>query len=272
MDADRKICLYLCVFCAMVFPTRAMQAQRVAEWGNAVYIDMAIGDRCSYLGKTVTLVGSCNNYCTLDVDGVRRDLIVARRTLPTVIDGLRVFVAMNRNVKKLTSLSDSELGLCRKDALLCLSDASLPLLNRGQYTFPISREDGYVWTMEEGSHLFSYSASFANGRWSVKTHKGIDFNLHEARGKQIHPLVAIEAGTVRWVEENQGGTQKEGCICIQSASQPSIFYVYKHVNDAFIFVSAGQKVEKGQRLAYIWGDNTWGHLHLGIVKREDDIT
>jgi murein DD-endopeptidase MepM/ murein hydrolase activator NlpD len=244
-------------------------AQLVAEWGNAIYVDMAINEEFPYLGKTISLVGCKNNYCTVEVDRTQEDLIVARRALPTEINGVRVSVAMNKNVKKLTSLLDRELGLCKKDALLCLSDPSLPLLNSEQFTFPISRQDGYVWSMEAGSHMFSYSASYANGSYRPKTHKGLDFNLHEARGKKIHALVAIESGTVNWIEKDKGGTGKEGCICIQSASHPEIYYLYKHVNDEYINVSAGTKVEKGQQLAYIWGDDTWGHLHLGIVRRDE---
>jgi hypothetical protein len=71
-------------------------------WGNAVYVDLAIGESHTYLDKTVRLVSLENNFCTIEVDGEQRNLIVARRALPEVINGVRVFVADNRNVAEFT--------------------------------------------------------------------------------------------------------------------------------------------------------------------------
>ena len=127
----------------------------VAKWGNAVYVDLAVGDDADFLGKQVKLVSMQANYCTVQVNGMTKELIVARRSLPEIINGVRVFVAMNRSVARITpDCATHEYGLMRKDALLCLSDPALPLLNPERYTFPISGRDGYTWSMDEGSHMF----------------------------------------------------------------------------------------------------------------------
>ena len=97
-------------------------------WGDALYVDMSVGDSFSYLEKGVTLLGIKGNYCTIDVNGQSKQLIVARRALPEVINGIRVFSADNQNVKQLTNDNQNH-GLLTRDALLCLSDPDKPLLN-----------------------------------------------------------------------------------------------------------------------------------------------
>lgn len=43
-------------------------------WGNVVYVDIAISESFTYPGKTVTLISLENNFCTIEVDGQRREL------------------------------------------------------------------------------------------------------------------------------------------------------------------------------------------------------
>ncbi len=91
-----------------------------------------------------------------------------------------------------------------------------------------------------------------------------------AVGKQLHPLAAIEAGTVVMAAgPDVTGSKNEGCIIIRSESQQDIYYIYKHVYDRFMSVKNGQHVVKGQTVGYIWGDGKWGHLHFAVVRREE---
>lgn len=227
-------------------------------WGNALYVDLAVGQSHSFLGRTVTLLSITANYARVAVDGEQRELIVARRALPEVVNGVRIFIADNRHVADATTdvaFPDVH-GLLTRDALLVLSDPAKPLLDRARYTFPIDRSDGYRWTMEEDSHMFAYLGE-------RRSHEGIDLNMHEARGRQLHALVAIESGTIRWIETSETAPN-EACILLQSESQPGIYYVYQHLNENQLLVSPGQKVSKGQKLGYVWGDGAWGHLHFAV--------
>ena len=63
-------------------------------WGNAVYVDLAIGESHTYLDETARLVSLENNFCTVEVDGEQRNLIVARRALPEVINGVSLLPAL----------------------------------------------------------------------------------------------------------------------------------------------------------------------------------
>lgn len=240
-----------------------------AKWGNAFYVDLAVGDRFKYLDRQVELLSTRANYCTIRVGEVTSELIVARRSLPEVVNGVRVFVAMNRNAARITPAhAMHEYGLMRNDALICLSDPALPLLDPERYIFPISCRDGYEWSMAEGSHMFAY-LGWAAHKKDYRSHEGIDLNMHEARGKQIHPLVAVEDGEiVMAVGPEATGDENEGCIIIRSKSQPMIYYVYKHVHDRSMMVKHGQSVKAGEVLGYIWGDWKWGHLHFAVVCRE----
>ena len=252
--------------CAQAVPA---ESGVVARWGNAEYVDLAVGESFVFQDRRVILVSTQANYCKVAVDDVVKELIVARRSLPKVVNGVRIFVALNRAVAELTPKNTGhEHGLMRKDALLCLSDTALPLLDPGQYTFPVSRQDGYRWSMEEGSHMFAY-LGWAAHKKGYRSHEGIDLNMHEARGKRIHPLVAVEDGEiVMAVGPEATGDENEGCIIIRSKSQPKIYYVYKHMHDRSMMVKHGQSVEAGEVLGYIWGDWKWGHLHFAVVCRE----
>jgi len=263
---NKKWHIYIWIMFLIIFSTvtYAQEFSQFIKWGNAVYIDLAAGDSVNYLGKVIKLISIENNYCTVNVNGDTKQIKVARRALPEVINGVRIFAGDNRNVKYLTTDNQYH-GLTQKDALLCLSDPSLPLLDPEKYTFPISRRDDYKWTMDESSHLFSYynliELNLPNHYY--RSHEGIDFNMHDARGKQIHPLVAIESGRIMWVTHP---TLDEGCLLLKSETDTDVYYVYKHIYNEYIYVKNGQKVNKGDVLAYIWGDHSWGHLHFTVIK------
>src|SRR5690606_24800835 len=110
------------------------------------------------------------------------------------------------------------------------------------YVFPISRRDAYQWHMEESSQMFAYyghasymrgDAYAAPGGKYYRSHEGIDFDLHDARGLEKHPLVSMASGRVCLAEETN---DDEVCLIIQSKLEPDIYYVYQHVNRRFCFV------------------------------------
>lgn len=228
------------------------------KWGNAIYVNLSIGEQYSYMGKTVCLVSSKNQACVVEVDGKRKELLVARRCLPEVIDGVRVFVADNRHVAELTTTEKNQNvhAALTKDALLCLSDPSKPLLDPSKYVFPIDRIDGFEWNMGENSHMFAYLRP-------VRAHEGIDIDLSDARGRDLHALLAPENGIVRAIL-NKSGSKIENRLFIQSEKNPELSYSYSHINRNRVLVDVGQKVKKGQQIAYIWGDWRWGHLHFSL--------
>ena len=133
---------------------------------------MAVGDTCEFLGRTIRLVSCHNNYCTVDVDGERESLCVASLEMPRVVNGVRVFLADNKgSANTTTNRSFPKIRAARtRDALLALSDPSKPLLDPDLFTFPISRKDGFEWTMGENSHMFAY---LAGGLLRGQEHGGI---------------------------------------------------------------------------------------------------
>lgn len=235
-------------------------------WGNAIYVDLSVGDAFSFLGKDIALLRIENQRAVVRIGATEVRLTRVERALPSVVEGARVFLADNRNVKSLTTDPDVH-GLLQRDALLCLSDASKPLLDPARYAFPISREDGYGWSMEEASAIFAYYGipwSPSKGAGYLRSHEGIDFNLHDGRGIEKHPQVAIEDGVAHWVKVTNAD---EACAAIQSASDPNIYYIYQHLCNRLLRVADGQAVAKGQAIAYNWGDGSWGHLHLAVTHR-----
>jgi hypothetical protein len=189
---------------------------------------------------------------------------VARRDLPTVVGNVRVFLADTRDVAALTTDAPKH-GSTSRDALLCLSNAKRPLLDPRQYAFPVSRRDGFSWHMSEQSHMHAYLGHAPyKGSTYYRSHEGVDIDMHEARGARIHPLVAIEDGVVEWVAQHPGDPN-QACVLLRSRAQPHIAYVYMHLNRPTVAVHAGQELARGDHVAYIWGDEVWGHLHFAVV-------
>lgn len=239
------------------------------KFGNAVYVDLSVGEPFKYNGKTIEVLEIEKHRSLVKAGGEQAWLEVARRSLPAQLGGLRIFVSDQINVKILTT-DNPKHGLLQKDVVLCISDPAEPLLDPSKFVFPISKRDGYDWKMEENSHMFAY---LGEAKWLkegyYRSHEGIDLNMHEARGKEIHPLVAVESGTVVLVAGSTVTKSYDGCIIIKSDSQKDIYYIYKHTNPVTHNVKEGQKVKKGSLLSYIWGDNVWGHLHFAVVHRAD---
>lgn len=244
----------------------------VITFGNAIYVSLSLNESHTFLNRKVKLIKVERHRNLIEVDGERIWLQVSKRELPKEIHGIRIFVADNADVKNMTT-DPAVHNLNNKDVFLCLSDASKPLLDPSKFIFPISRKHGYQWTMEENSHLFAFlGLSTWRGPGHIRSHEGMDVNMHEARGRKLHPLIAIESGTIVLVADSTVTGNYDGCIILKSDSQENIYYVYKHTNPETHMVKVGQKVEKGQELSYIWGDHSWGHLHFAVVYRTETPT
>lgn len=238
-------------------------------WGNASYFNINTGESIFFNETEIKLLQLDNHFNKIKIGADTLWLKVSRRTLPVTVKGLRIFVADNKNVKALTSDFQNH-GLLTKDALICISNVNQPLLDANQYIFPVSFNDGFLWNTEEDSHMFSYlglSEWISEGYY--RSHEGIDFDLHDARGIQKHWIVAVENSTVVWVEDkNLDRAGKEACVLLESTSQPGIYYVYKHLYNKNVTVKNGQKLVRGEPIGTIWGDELWGHLNFAVVKSD----
>jgi murein DD-endopeptidase MepM/ murein hydrolase activator NlpD len=226
------------------------------KWGNSTYVDLEIGQSTKYMDKTIKLISLDNNWCTVEVDDVRAKLIVARREIPSVINGVRIFISDNKNVEQLAIIQKYPQlhGAMKGDALICLSDPFVPLLDPSKFIFPVDRSDGYLWTKATNSHMWGYLRP-------ARSHEGIDIDMNRARGRVIDAIVAIEDGVIRWKAD---GEAHETCLCIESNSNPGVYYIYQHLNRESVRLKSGDTVTRGQFLAYIWGDGRWGHLHFSV--------
>ncbi|MFW6289927.1 MAG: M23 family metallopeptidase [Mariniphaga sp.] len=234
------------------------------RWGNGFYYNMDAGERVTFNQVEVTLLKVHNHYNLLKVGEDTLWLKVARRKVPEVINGIRIFVADNKTVKALNPGSIAH-GLLTGDALVCLSDSRLPLLDPQHYTFPVSFNNGFTWSAEEDSHMFSYykDNDFPNHYIS---YPGIGIDLHEARGKLMHWLIAVEDSRVVWVNDKvdfAGGNQS--CVLLKSKSQPNIYYLYNHLFTKNVAVKSGQELVKGEAVGTAWGNASWGHLHFAVI-------
>jgi hypothetical protein len=245
-----------------------MQAQNSEpdfRWGNGHYYNLNCGDSVRFNNQTVRLLKVENHFNQLAIGNDTIWLKVSRRTPASTSDGIRLFVADNKNVKALTT--DKKVhGLLKKDALVCLSNFREPLLDFRRYIFPVSYNDGFLWSAGEDSYMFSLQkAQEENGETSYRSYPGMSFDLHDARGKEKHWLLAIENSTVEWVAEDLGKDEQQACVLLHSNSQPGIFYLYNHLFKKNVVVKKGQELVRGEPIGTIWGDSEWGRLQFVVI-------
>ena len=128
------------IFCILVSYSNAQSF----HFGNVLYVNLNQGEEYSFKGVSVKVLAIENTWTKVQIDQQEKWLNVARRELPLEMAGIRVFVADHKNLKALTT-DDYVHQLLTKDVILCLSDASFPLLDTSQFTFPIARSDGFEW-------------------------------------------------------------------------------------------------------------------------------
>ena len=235
-------------------------------FGNAAYYNIDIGESLFYSGIEICLLKMENQYNSLKVGDDTVTVKVSRRSLPLNVSGLRIFVADNKNVKSLTS--DSEVHhLLNKDALICVSDFSEPLLNKNDYVFPVNFNSGFTWSCEEESYLFSFlGLDKSRGEEYYRSYEGIGFDMTELPGYGKHWIAAMENSTVVWIKE--GKTENEACILLESDSQPGIYYVYDHLDRKSIDVNTGQKMIHGEVLGNAYDDSDWKNFQFAVVKTD----
>ena len=242
------------------------------QWGGSSFLNFRVGESVEVGGHTIALTDVRRQWCALEVDGRACELEVSRLALPREVEGLRLFIADNRPVASLTDDAPLHQALAG-DALLCVSDASRPLLDPERFIFPVSRRDGFQWRQLEDSHMFAYLGPRWDDKTRLRSHEGVDLDLHDARGIEKHPIVAVEDARVAWVQDYREGEDnpdhREACVCLQSEREPQIWYIYTHLYNRTVTVRAGDRVTRGQVLGTIWGDGLWGHLHFSVVHRSE---
>lgn len=237
-------------------------------WGNASYFNINTGESIFYENTEIKLLKTENQFNLVKIDKDTFSIKVSKRTLAVSNGKITLYVADNKNLKAIAH--DKEIhGLLKKDALICVSKAHLSFLDPVDYIFPVSFNDGFLWSTEEDSYMFSYLNLTERKLKGYETHPGTDFDLHDARGIEKHWILAIENSTVVWVEDkNQDVAGKEACVLLESASQPGIYYLYNHLYNKKVVVRKGQVLEKGDPIGTIWGDENWGNLHFAVIKSD----
>jgi hypothetical protein len=238
------------------------------KWGNITYTNLSVGEKLVYNGSGIELIEIRNQWNLIRVNDDTVWMKVACRTPVSILGELKLFVADNRNIKTLASNKEAH-HLLTKDVLLGMCNINSPLLETWKYAFPVSFSGGYVWKNDEDSYMFSYQGSGSSGKGSFPTFAGVAIDIKDGRGSGKYPIVAMENGRVIWVNTKKQGTlQPQASLCIESRSDPGIYYIYQNLYDKYIFVKKNQEVEKGDALGYIWGEGTWENLFLTIVKSD----
>lgn len=228
----------------------------VRVFGNQTYINLSLGESYRFLGKEIRAQSMAGPSAVVAVDDEIAPLKIARRILPTVVNRVRLSLCDTREMANYTKPRHyGTRESLTKDVLLCLSDPTKPLADPERFVFPVDRSDGFRWSMAENSHTYAFLSE-------SRQHEGTDISLANGKVDQVDALVTIEDATVVWVQPHNG---EQACVMLASGSTPGVYYVYQHLEAATVTVKAGERVKRGQKLGFIWGDNRWGHLHFGVI-------
>lgn len=239
------------------------------QWGNTSYYNLNIGESLTFNNSEITLLKTDKLLNTFKVGNDTIQLKVSKRSLPVTMSGLRLFVADNKNLKNIAENKDSH-GLLQKDVLLCISNLNDKMLNQLHFIFPVSFNDGFQWSGEEDTYMFSFCGNTQNQKQCFsQPYEGIGIDLHDARGIEKHWIVALENTTVEWVEHKKlDEMDKKACVLLRSESNPNIFYVYDNLYNKNLEVKEGQKLMRGQLVGTAWGNEKWGHVKLAVIYSE----
>ena len=255
-----KKTLYIFLLLLLVVSSAARENTRAdIVWGNSYYYNINVGDSIWFEETLVQLLAVDKHYNQLKIGNDTLWLKVSRRSLPEISGSLNVFVADNVNVKHLAKNKKVH-GLLSGDALICLSGINSSWLDANQVVFPVAFNDGFVWSGEEETYMFSYYPTKEN---TYDTYPGIAMNMNDARGLEKHWIVALEASEVVWIEK--GEAEETECVLLASQTSPGIYFVYDALYRKNIEVRKGQKLERGELIGTAWGDDKWGFLHLAVV-------
>ncbi len=237
-------------------------------WGNTTYLNLRAGEAVTYEGVEIELLRMHNHYNLLRVGEDTTWLKVSYRSPAMVLGNLTLFVADNRLVAS-ASADPQVHGLLTKDVLLAVSPAGLPLIDKWEFSFPVSFTGGYIWRNDEDSYMFSYQGAGNAKPGKYLFFPGVALDMLNARASEKHAILAMEAGKVVWVDTRvRDSEQPKATVCIESASSPGIYYIYQNLYSRNLLVSKNQSVVRGDPVGFIWGDGNRENLTLGIVRRD----
>lgn len=258
------------IVCFLVFPAELFAQQNDCfYWGNTAYFNCNVGDSIEFNSVKIKVLELNNHYNRISIGNDTLWIKVSRRSLPVSLNGVRLFVADNKNVKNIHD--DNNLhALLSKDVQIGVSDANKKMLESDQYVFPISFNDGFLWSAEEDSYVFAFqNNNVGEDKKCCRSYEGIGIDLQDARGIERHWIVAIENSTVVWIEDKKlDESGKDACVLLQSNSDSTIYYLYNHLYNKNIEVKEGQKLIRGELIGTAWGDDKWGHLQFVVLKSD----
>ena len=236
-------------------------------WGNVAYFNLNVGESFRYLEKEISLL-SIENLCnTIVVEGDTINLKISQRSVPGNINGVKIFVADNRNL----SLVDENMlihGLLKKDALIAVCSISNFLLDENHYVFPVNFNEGFMWNLESDDYLFS-AVQLDNSATKFKINYGIDFNLQDDNGMAKHWMVAIENSKVVWIKDyDSEKDSRRIAVLLESESQSGIYYFYGNLYHRNLEVREGQKMIKGELIGTVLSEKDWGSAYFSVLKSD----
>ena len=236
------------------------------HWGNGFFYNLIKGQSILFNDTEIQLINIEGQYNRLKIDADTFDLKVVNHSLPFTANGFKIYIADNRNIQTVVGNPWIH-GLLTGDALICICPLGVPLLEASSYVFPVSFKDGFIWSGDENSSMFTFPyADEGKLKEMLYSHEGIDFDLNDARGIDKHPTVAIENSSVIWVENKSSDAgDKEACVLLRSDSNPKIYYIYQHLYNRMLKVKKGDRITVGDVIGSVWGDEKWSHLHFSVI-------
>ncbi|GIX05616.1 MAG: hypothetical protein KatS3mg115_0019 [Candidatus Poribacteria bacterium] len=228
----------------------------MVRWGNLVYRNLYCGESVELFRSRIRLLEVVAHRAWVEVNGRRAWLSVARRSPDTVLGGVRLFLADTRPLAELeAALPRSPHRLLHGDALVGIAPAGEPLLDPERFEFPIAPIEGFRWTAEEDTGIFSLTSTHGS-------YPGVDIDLSEVARSRPWAVAAEESQVAAVFEV--GERTRFAYLALESREDPGIFLIYGGLNRHTVRVKPGQRVQRGEPLAEVQTRTYWPRLFLTV--------
>lgn len=206
---------------------------------------------------------------TVEVDGVRSELVVANYHLPKTVGAVQIDCSVTRGYASSGRASSWALD---EDARLRLWPAGSPWIRPGTFTYPV-RQRWFATSTQMANEPTFVDGGDTPSRKQIYYHSGLDIGGAEGRVEILAAtdgLVVSSGGRV--LEGHLLGTPirpRYDVVYVQDAR--GWYYRYSHLKNIEPQIEVGRLVSMGDRIGVLGKEGRsggWSHLHFEIKARQ----
>ena len=204
----------------------------------------------------------------VSVDGESSGVPVGGYSMPTVVNGVKLDVAVTRGYLKRNLKTDQWRLPDGKDAIIRFWDADAPLLEPGTFVYPVRQRFLSSLTQVGNEAVHVNGAELVPPDSPIYYHSCVDIGGYDGKDEIIAAVggrVCVIESLVHPLLKEKGVTGQDGTLAI--FGDDGWIYFYIHLADIKKDVALGDRIEMGERIGHLGKrghSGGWSHLHLSV--------